>query len=312
MERTTARHTLSAKAIKRIYADFGGTCAISDCPYPSRLPDGTPVLQLAQISGHIPGSPRYSPDSPNGDGGDYGNYLLLCPYHHRAIDKMPDEYPTEKLLLIRQWHLDRVQSILSGTTTTFRNMSSANRFESGFKIWEEHRSSDSEEFWHKLFASQPELLAPMLAGRPFVLQSKCFVGGKSVTNAGGNVPDFLAQHDGNATLIELKTPAAPLLSRKYREGVFPPSRDLAGACVQVLEYRTSLMNHLHSLQHYTPGLRAHSPTAVVIIGDLQATPFTEAERRSFEIFRSSLKDVSVITFDELFDGIQQLATLIKP
>jgi hypothetical protein len=225
---------------------------------------------------------------------------------------MPAEYPTEKLLLIRQWHLDRVQSILSGATASFKNAPAANKLESGFKIWEDHRSSSSEEFWHSLFAKQPELLTPMLGGRPFVLQSECFVGGKSVTNTGGNVPDFLVQHDGNATLIEIKTPVARLLSKKYREGVFPPSRELAGACVQVLEYRMSLMNHLHSLQYYTPGLIAHSPTTVVIAGDLQVAAFTGPERRSFEIFRASLKDVSVITFDELFDGIHQLAALIRP
>ena len=153
---------------------------------------------------------------------------------------------------------------------------------------------------------------PTLSGRPYVLNEKCYVGGKAIDNRNGKVPDFLVQCQGNAMLIELKTPTASLVGPEYRSGVYPPSPELIGACVQALEYRMSLMNHLHSLRFHTPELAAHSPSAIVIIGDTQMSPLLELQRRSFEIFRNAMKDLSIITFDELFLGIENLAAILEP
>jgi hypothetical protein len=212
-------------------------------------------------------------------------------------------------MLMREHHLERVSTILS-SSDGISQPARAGRLRRALETWEAHRLNGSENFWQKLFEERPELLIPISSGRPYVLNKQCYVGGKSVGNQGGLVPDFLVQCSGNAVLVELKNPTADLVGVEYRQGIYAPSSELVGACVQALEYRMSLMNHLHSLRFQTPDLSAHSPTAVVIIGDSQARPLSEHQRRSFEIFRNSLKDVTVTTFDELFLGIENLAAML--
>ncbi|WP_435589055.1 Shedu immune nuclease family protein [Micromonospora chalcea] len=298
--------------IKRLYADFGGTCGAGDCPYPSRLPDGTPILQVVYIKSAMPGAPRYDPDTAASGEASYENLLLLCPSHHELIDRLPDEYTAERLALMRQRHIDRVATIISSLNSEAAPLSRANRFREALDIWESERLNTSEGFWQRLFRGRPELLMPTLSGRPYVLNEQCYVGGKSVANHGGRVADFLVQCYGNAVLVELKTPSTKLVGVQYRNNAYPPSAELMGACVQALEYRMTLMNYLHSLRHESPELTAHSPTAVVIAGDAHQTPLTEPQRRSFEIFRTSLKDLSIITYDELFLGIENLAEMLDP
>jgi hypothetical protein len=123
--------------------------------------------------------------------------------------------------------------------------------------------------------------------------------------------DFLAQYRGNVALVELKIPSSPLVGRMYRKDVYCPSNELAGACVQVLGYRMSLIRDLHSIQANGTNFAAHSPQAVVVIGDLEMKELKASQRRSFEIYRSSMRDLQVITYDELFSGIEQLADLIS-
>lgn len=139
------------------------------------------------------------------------------------------------------------------------------------------------------------------------MNSKCYVGGKAVSNRGGHVADFLAQHDGDVALIEIKTPTTRLLGKQYRNGVYAPSNELAGAVMQGLTYRLSLLTELHSLQSYTPGLTVHSPSIVVVIGDAEGEGISDAQRRSLQLFRTALKDVVIFTYDELFEGVANLA-----
>jgi hypothetical protein len=135
------------------------------------------------------------------------------------------------------------------------------------------------------------------------------VGGKSIDNSGGNELDFLAQYGGNVALIEIKTPKSQLLATtKYRGNVYAPSRELAGATVQVLEYRNSLLCNLPHLAFHMSELRATYPLAVVLIGDLDREVVSKDQRRSFELYRSSLRDLKIITYDELFDGIRMLSS----
>ncbi len=137
------------------------------------------------------------------------------------------------------------------------------------------------------------------------------VGGKAITNRGGNVLDFLAQHHGDVVLIEIKTPSARLLGPEYRS-VYPPSHELSGAVTQALNYRLSLLNELYALQAHSPNLRVHFPSIFVLIGDAEREDMSEAQRRSFELFRSSLKDVVIQTYDELFAGVANLAVWMEP
>lgn len=304
--------TITVATVRRLFADFAGMCAIADCPYPNRLPDGTPTVEVAYIASPRPGGVRHEQAVPIETANDYPNLLLLCPTHHQIVDDLPEEYSAGKLRLIRQWHLDRVAAILNNAAATTPKAPVTNRLQEALELWRTERRNPSEEFWHATFENRPELLAPTANGCAFTLNSKCYVGGKAIDNTGGNVVDFLAQHSGDLALIEIKPPTAPLVGPEYRTNVFVPSRELAGAIVQALTYRASLLADLHALRHQSPRLQVHSPGVYVIIGDAEHESLNERQRHSFELFRRSLKDLIVITYDELFGGIQYQAIWTEP
>jgi hypothetical protein len=103
--------------------------------------------------------------------------------------------------------------------------------------WRDNRDNDREESWQQLFSDFPYLLMPILGGRAYSLQSRCYAGGTTITGSGANILDFLVRYSANVACIEIKTPFAKLMGKKYRSNVFMPSRELVGACVQVLESR---------------------------------------------------------------------------
>jgi hypothetical protein len=172
--------------------------------------------------------------------------------------------------------------------------------------WAANTYNDSEEFWQKLFEDTPACLVPVLGGRAYTLRSQCYVGGKSFNNKGGKVLDFLAFYASNVACVEIKTPATRLLGRRYRDNVYSPSSKLAGACIQVLESRRSLMRNVANLNEDGEPVIAAHPHCYVIAGNLQAEQFDSAHQRSFELFRSGLRDVTIVTFDEIFDGVRNL------
>jgi hypothetical protein len=303
---------ISNQVLKSLYASHGGLCAFPDCPYPARVQDGTPLLEVVHIHASTSGGPRGNPTLSFTDANDESNLILLCPAHHAMIDKMPSEYPATRVIEIRRNHTSRVAAILSsanGTLTADRP--AINRIEWALNEWHRERSNNSEEFWQRMFDGHPELLSAAAHGRAFKLGAKCYVGGKAITNRGGNVLDFLAQHHGDVVLIEIKTPSARLLGPEYRS-VYPPSHELSGAVTQALNYRLSLLNDLYVLQAHSPNLRVHFPSIFVLIGDAEREDMSEAQRRSFELFRSSLKDVMIQTYDELFAGVANLAVWMEP
>jgi hypothetical protein len=115
-----------------------------------------------------------------------------------------------------------------------------------------------------------------------------------------------------AILIEIKTPVTPLIGKRpYRGNVYGPSREVTGSVVQVADYRRSLYRDLDRLiQNTNYKLAAFNPKAVVIIGNSSELD-SEKKVRSFELFRSGLLNIEIVTFDELFLKIERLASLFN-
>lgn len=310
---SSPRRSISSAILKRLYAEFAGMCVMPDCAYPSKLEDGTPIVEIAHISSPSQPGPRHDPDLPIGESNNLPNLILVCPTHHRMIDASPSEYSAERLGLLRKRHLDRIARILaSAGRPSADHASVASKIQQALQLWEQERLNSREEYWQQLFATRPELLAPTVHSRAFALKSKCYVGGKGIDNSEGNVLDFLAQHDGDVALIEIKTPTTPLLGARYRKNVYAPSQQLVGAISQVLHYRMSLLNDLHALRSESPSLQVHDPTVFVVIGDTERENLTGMKRRSFQLFRHTLKGVEILTYDELFNGLANLAALMEP
>ena len=79
-----------------------------------------------------------------------------------------------------------------------------------------------------------------------IVRGRAYVGGKGISDTGGSLADFLYRNKltSNTLVVEIKTPRTELLeAAEYRNGVFAPSRELAGATAQVMHYRSTLLDH---------------------------------------------------------------------
>jgi hypothetical protein len=168
-----------------------------------------------------------------------------------------------------------------------------------------------ESYWQSLFEQHSWVLSEIYAHPVVIVAGRAYVGGKGVSNTGGNLADFLYQNKltGNALIIEIKTPLTELLeASEYRNGVFAPSRELAGATQQLVHYRSTLVDQRTALAEDS-GMTVYSPRCLLVCGTLPDASHP-ARVRSFERFRGSLRDVDVITYDELIAKVELLLELL--
>jgi hypothetical protein len=157
----------------------------------------------------------------------------------------------------------------------------------------------NEEKYQKFFNNNP-LILTVITGLPYYrFKEKAYMGGKTISNQHGEVTDFLLKHSiiANTAIVEIKTPYAHLLNRsEYRDGVFAVSTDVSGAINQVLTQRSSFMRSAADLMA-EDNFHVYNPQGFIILGHLDELD-TNAKKRSFELFRTSQKDVKIVTYDE--------------
>jgi len=189
---------------------------------------------------------------------------------------------------------------------------SAGRLVDLLRIWENNKDNKDEEFWQIKLGENSLALSQIFAAPVTFIGQKAYVGGQTIDNNSGRLADFLfAGGSGDeAIIIEIKTPAAQLLSkRKYRSNVFSVSSELSGSVIQAADYRRVISNNFEQIQGDNK-IHANAPRAIIIIGK-SAELDTKEKRRSFELFRTNLIGVEVITFDEVFKKIESLAGIFN-
>lgn len=188
---------------------------------------------------------------------------------------------------------------------------SAKRIIDILKTWDVHKSNAAEEFWQQTFNENAYVLSQVFAVPMVFIQDRAYVGGTKLDRSDARFVDYLfsAESSREAVLIEIKTPTTPLLASEYR-GNRPPSRDLAGSVVQILNYRDELSHNLATLTKGTRHeLRAFRPRCAIIVGNASVELNDDIATRSFELFRRALADIEIITYDELFRKVEILAEL---
>jgi hypothetical protein len=181
-------------------------------------------------------------------------------------------------------------------------------------IWRNNTKNDNEEFWQEVLVQNSFLFAQLFSYPVIILEDKAYVGGKSISNKGGNVIDFICTNNltRNAALVEIKTPTTKLLGSKYRGDIYNISSELSGSTIQVTNYKNSLMQNYVMLVNAQEGsFEAFDPECVVIIGNIASELADSKQRKSLELFRMGLKDVQVITYDELFGKVEFLVSLLE-
>jgi hypothetical protein len=182
--------------------------------------------------------------------------------------------------------------------------------------YDENQENKDEGYWQGFFERHSWVLSQVCNQPILIIRGQAYVGGKNIGNKDGNVVDFLYGNaiTKNATLVEIKTPAADLLAPgKYRNRTHRPSVELSGAAQQLLNDRLSLIREYDALTRgeEETHFRTFSPRLVLVIGDASREFSTDSERQSFELYRGNLRDVDVVTFDELRKKVGTLIDLLE-
>lgn len=174
--------------------------------------------------------------------------------------------------------------------------------------------SNDESAWQRLLSEQSWVVSQVFAEPLVFVCGQAYLGGKTITNQGGTLADFLYrnQHTGNCMIVEIKTPIVPFIQhdRYERNNSINVSSALSGVSQQVLGDRAVLLKEYDRLARAgdteaTP----IDPKMLVVIGRLE--PLSRPERESFERYRANLANVIVVTFDELVAKVRTLLDLLR-
>jgi Domain of unknown function (DUF4263) len=176
------------------------------------------------------------------------------------------------------------------------------------------KEAQKEKFWQNLFQSNPVVLFQVFAIPVFIFQEQVYLGGKRISKKGDKIVDFLMLNKvtNNTMIVEIKTPYTKLICKEeYRGDVYCVSRDLSGSVMQVLVYIQSLIDHAQ-LSRDEEDFEVTKPQGVLIIGDYENDLQDNKKREQcFELFRSSLQGIQILTFDEVFKKIEMLIGLFR-
>lgn len=213
---------------------------------------------------------------------------------------------------------DEIMAMLEKSDQTvlqqFNGLVGLSALKSVYNIWLTNISNGNEEFWQRTIEENSYILSQIFSFPVVVVKGKAYVGGKSLANTGGNLVDFLLKNSisKNTILIEIKTPNSPILGTHYRDNTYSTSRELSGAIIQVSNYKDSFQKEYSALrQNGEDDYVSFEPSTVVIIGNSERELDSINKKRSFELFRSHLSGVEVITYDELFGKIKLLIDLLE-
>jgi hypothetical protein len=180
------------------------------------------------------------------------------------------------------------------------------------QLWESNKENANEEFWQKELAKCPYAFSLIFPYAVVVVAEKAYVGGKDVTNTGGNIADFLVKRalTGNCLVVEIKSPKTALLGRHYRNNVYSVSQEISGATVQIHNYLQGLVAGESELLSRLPNTHATRPKGVILAGNSIDLDIPD-KRHSFELYRNCIEGVQLLTFDEFFHKAQMLVDLLR-
>lgn len=210
--------------------------------------------------------------------------------------------------------IEQLKKLNANDLEKLSSMISLNGLNGILDVWKNNKNNRSEEFWQRLFKNNSWVLAQLFSHPMIIINDKAYVGGKGIDNQGGNIVDFIYKNrlTENTALIEIKTPATKLLSGHYRGNIFAVSSELSGSVTQILTYKDELQKNYRDLTAQSKQtFQVFNPKCFVVIGCLETERFSDIQQKSFEIFRSDLRSVEILTFDELFNKVEQLLRLFQ-
>lgn len=293
----TRKLFLGLQTLYGVYDDIGGI------PYGSEtyVPLDSAARQLLQLLKSDPSSARMI--------GQKDNFALV----------------KELLKLLTQGvsHEDFRKAFADLETGSLQSLSDGLRAEQLRRAAEEIESNldnPREDFWQReIFERYQWIIGQIFSSPCMLFESKAYVGGKAISDRGGNLPDFLYQNKltSNVSIVEIKTPVARILGKEYRNNCYCLSDDMSGAVNQALSYRQSLMREFTNLRYNSSeSFEVFHPLCVIVIGNTdefkdQQGMIDRKAVSTFENYRASLNGVTIITYDELLQRIKDLIEILS-
>lgn len=123
-------------------------------------------------------------------------------------------------------------------------------------------------------------------------------------------PDFsLVTHDGYLDVLEIKKPSTPLLDFDEGRSNFYWNREISRALIQVENYIESISRYADAvrsflLDDHQVSLQVLRPRGVILAGSSAQLGDQQKKKDDFRILSCSMKNVQVITYDELLDRLE--------
>jgi hypothetical protein len=194
------------------------------------------------------------------------------------------------------------------------NVIDTSKIDKALEIWQRNKLNSQEvEFWQPFFKDNFWIISQIFSC-PIVLYDDEFYAGGIYQGSmkGGKNIDFLGQNklSKNVVIIEIKHPKISLVSKTVytgRRGIYPMSSDFMGALSQTLNQKDTIQKFYQKHAEYS----VFNPKTILIIGSEENEKMNEDQRACFELFKNSNKEIEIITFDELFEKIKNLRSLLS-
>jgi hypothetical protein len=177
------------------------------------------------------------------------------------------------------------------------------------KLFQKHIDDPTarEEKWQRFFEDNDWIFGHGLDYR-FLhrLQAQAHVGGAVMDGSGAPKGDYLMATKarvGFTVLVEIKTPTTALLGKRYRNKAHEYGPDLAGGVSQLLAqcHQWAMEGSLVEKNREAllrDEIYTYQPKGILVIGNTSQLDDTD-KRSTFELFRRSLNNPQIVTFDEL-------------
>lgn len=114
--------SISEKDLKLLWGRASGRCSYCNLDLTLELGTVETIGEMAHIIAKEEGGPRGSETIDPAKRNSYENLILLCPTHHRMIDKAPNDYTVEQILGWKRSHERRIEERCEGERLPSKSM----------------------------------------------------------------------------------------------------------------------------------------------------------------------------------------------
>ncbi|GEB45737.1 hypothetical protein MTE01_16820 [Microbacterium testaceum] len=178
--------------------------------------------------------------------------------------------------------------------------------------------SRDEGHWQDFF-NVNRFALQLLFSTPIVVKLQhAFVQAADIEGRGSRITDFLCTNTitGTAVVVEIKTPAAALMSANAYRGagtgsaVFAPHAEFVGPLAQLQSQLASVPQSLASRLRPSEGIDPWNDIRGGLITGRIST-LNDEQRESFLRYRAGLTNITVLGYDEVLERLRSLRDMLK-